>query len=565
MPIIYAIALMITCFTITTQAASQINKTLPAPLFNHLGNYHRHISTNVPLAQRYFDQGMTLFYGFEWGEAARSFRAAAKLDPNCAMCYFGIALALTYKSNEPQTGQEEQEAKIAIQKALAKATHVTQQEQAYIKALSIRYMRPSSPAKVAVAGCSMGGSEARSNKVLRPYLAALANIVKQYPQDNDAKVIYAAALFWDMVGNPSQKQATTLQMLALLKPVLAKEPTNIGANHYYIHAIEPLPHPEVALKNAQVLDKLVPDSEHLVHMPSHIYFLTGHYHEATNANLQAIAVYQQYQKTCRAQGFEPLVTYLYYHDLDFLRSSAMMEGRKQLALSAAKQLIDNLPPAWIVQNHDLQWFIPIPYFVKARFGMWQDLLQTPIPDARYQYAVGMWHYATGLAYVNTGDTKQAEKAAAALQKIIDKGPLSANLGKMGVTLLSIADNVLNAALENAHGNESATLAYLKKADKLQVSMQYHEPPDWYFPLKEAIGDVYLKWKQPKAAMTMYQDVLKQYPANGWALFGLMQSLEQLSEPVRQVQGRQDKAAKVRAQFKRAWQHADIPLPVPLFH
>lgn len=532
-------------------AADTPANKLPAPVFEHTGNYHRPISTKVPLAQKYFDQGMFLFYGFEWGEAARSFRAAAQLDPNCAMCYWGIALALTYKSNEPVTGTESEEAKEAIQKAVALSPHATLQERAYINAMAIPYQAFPNK-KMIVLGCGMSGHN-QMRPDLQKYLQALSNIIKQYPKDNDAKNIYAAALFWNMHDLNQRSEVTAARISQLLKGVLANDPNNIGAIHYYIHAIEASPNPSVALKSAKTLDAMTLDSEHLVHMPSHIYFLTGRYHEASNSNLRAIDTYKKYQTLTKQQGFEPLFTYLYFHDIDFLRSAAVMEGRKGLALSATKQINDNLPADWLTQNPDLQWFIPIAYFVKARFGMWEALLQTPKPDAAYQYALGMWYYATGLAYANTGNIKAAEASAQALQTIIDKKSVT---GTKEQTLLNIANNILNATLENLQGNEKTTLAYLKKADRLQSDMRYHEPPDWYFPVKEAIGDVYLKYKQPKAAIAMYQAILKKYPANGWALFGLMQAYEQL--------GDKKKAAQIQTQFKTAWQYADIPTPVKLF-
>lgn len=540
---------------------------LQAPLFDNLGDYHHPVSTHVPLAQRFFDQGLTLYYGFEWGESIRSFREATRLDPMCGMCYWGLALAIGSKINAPVSGHEYRDAKNAIDKAMTLTPHVTPVESAYIRALALRFQhRPHNKTDknlplTSAFSCHISNEtfDTSSKKEVVHFAEAMKNLVKSYPFDSDAKTIYAYALFqvneWEFWTINGKKRSDTNLVTQLLDTVIQSDPNHIGANHYYIHLIEPSPKPENALSSANLLKTLVPGSEHLVHMPTHIYFLTGRYQEGTESNLQAISAFKQYNKTCREQGFEPATNYLWLHNFDFLRTTATLEGRKQLALSAVHELLENPFPNWLANELSLQWFIPISYFVKARFGMWVELLKEPKPNEKYQYAVGMWHYARGIALINHGDVKNATQESVALSKVIMAGPTDNTLQKDGIDLLKIAHTILDATLADYDGKEQLVFSNLKKAEQIQYQMGYHEPPDWYFPVNEALGDAYLKWQHPQEAKILYEKVLHQYPKNGWALYGLANSLRALGEDV--------EASRVDGLFKQAWKYADIPTPIPL--
>ncbi|MEO8400779.1 MAG: tetratricopeptide repeat protein [Gammaproteobacteria bacterium] len=538
-------------------------QAVQAPQFKNLGSFHHGISTKIPLAQRYFDQGLVLFYGFEWGESIRSFKEATRLDPNCGMCYWGLALALGNKMNAPMTGHEYSDAQYAIQKALLLKSFETPEEQDYVKALSLRYKHaPKLSTEVGVFSCHASSSkhDASTSKELIAYSNAMKKITEKYPTDNVAKSIFAYALFnridWKFWDSNGKINPLTPLMINLLKSILANAQSDIGGNHYYVHVIEQSPRPEDALVSADQLTTLVPGSEHLVHMPSHIYFLTGHYQQGIEANLRAIEAFQQYNKTCYAQGFDPEINYLYFHNYDFLRSIAAMGGRKKLALSAAKQIIDKPFSSWLASEPTLQGFIPIPYFVEARFGMWKELLKEPMPETTYQYALGMWHYAEGMALVNTGDIKEAEQHSLKLQHIMTSATTDSKLGESGGKLLTIAHEVLLATLADRQGNENATLKHLKSAKKIQHAMGYHEPPDWYFPMKEILADAYLKWGHPKEAIALYHQDLEQYPQNGWALYGLAKALRKVGE--------NQKADRVEREFKTVWKYSDISTPFVLF-
>jgi tetratricopeptide (TPR) repeat protein len=535
--------------------------TAQAPLFYDLGSVHWPVSTTVPLAQRFFDQGLVLYYGFEWGESIRSFKEATRLDPKCGMCYWGLALALGSKVNAPVSGREYADAKAAIQKALLLQDQVTQKERAYIQALAIRFKHQ--PKKLnlekEVFNCHKANamSEMSSKKEIMNYVRAMKKITEAYSSDNNAKALYAYALFdaadwffWDIDG---KKNPLTPTLKKTLEAIMANDKIHVGANHYYVHLMEQSPQPETALESAARLKTLVPGSEHLVHMPTHIYFLTGRYHEGSEANLQAIAAIKKYKKVCHAQGFEPEINYLYLHDYDFLRTTAVMEGRQKLAMAAAREMVEFPFLVWLEDAPNLQWFMPIPYFVEVRFGLWQDVLKEPKPKEKYQYALGMWHYARGMAFAHTGQTKSAEDELAALNAIIHKGPADNNFQKKGIDLLTVANIVLRAKLADLQGNEKRALAFLRTAAKMQESQGYHEPPDWYFPITEALANAYLKWNHPQQAIVVYQQNLKQYPKNGWALYGLAKALRQV--------GKTQEAEQIENEFKKVWQYADIPTPI----
>ncbi len=550
-------------FSLNSFAENKTEK-LQAPLFNNLGTFHFPISTNISLAQRFFDQGMILYYGFEWGESIRSFKESTRLDPNCGMCYWGLALAIGSKINAPISGHEYQDAKNAIKKALLLKNNETPIEQAYIQALAPRFQHK--PKKSIPAGsafsCHISNTtfDVSSKKEILNYAKAMKKVSRSYPADNNAKALYAYALFntieWKFWDANKKINPITPALIETLKSILFNDKLHIGGNHYFIHVIEQSPTPEQGLESADRLKTLVPGSEHLVHMPVHIYFLTGRFHEASQSNEQAINVFKEYNKICRDQGFEPEINYLWFHNYDFLQTTATMEGRKKIALSAAREMVDYPFSTWLANKLSLQWFIPIPYFVEARFGMWNDILKEPKPNETYQYALGMWHYAQGMAFIRTGNVINAENEFTALNKIINKGPTDNNLQKNGINLLKIANLIFRATIADRKGNEQLTLSYLKKAEKIQHNMGYTEPPDWYFPVKEALGDAYLKWNHPKQAMEMYSQDLKQYPKNGWALFGLAKSLKLL--------GKKQEADHIDQEFKEAWKYADIPVPVSLF-
>jgi len=276
-----------------------------APLFNDLGTHHHEIATKSPEAQRYFDQGLILNYGFIHAEAVRSFKEAARLDPSCAMCYWGEALALGPNINAPMFPESVSQAWAAVRKAVELSGGASERERAYIQALSKRY----------------AAKAVEDRKPLdRAYAEAMREASRRFPDDLDLATLFAEALmdlspwaYWDKEGKPT---AHTPEILATIESVLARAPEHIGAMHYYIHAVEASENPARAEGYADKLGGLVPGAGHLVHMPAHIYMRVGRYHDASLANEQASKADESYLAQCRAQGIYPLA--YHPHNIHFL-------------------------------------------------------------------------------------------------------------------------------------------------------------------------------------------------------------------------------------------------------
>lgn len=538
-------------------SAAANSPKMGAPLFNNLGDYHHPITTQSPLAQRYFDQGLLLFYGFDSGESIRSFQESIHLDPTCAMCYWGLALALGSKNNMPMNGHEKQEAISALKKAQAFVNPKNLKENAYISALSQRYVS-ALPAKKNTSYTFCHGASLATKEEAQLYATAMHQVALQFPKDVDAQDLYAFSLFdvnqWHFWQRHGQPYPNTLDIVNTLQSVFTLNPDNIAAHHYYIHVMEQSQHPDKALASANFLREAVPGAEHLLHMPSHIYLLTGRYHEASKANQKAIAAFKQYQVNCLAQGFEPEINYLYQHNIHFLWVSAAIEGRRALALKSAKALVQQTPLPWLKQDNYLQLYLPVPYFAEARFAEWHAILQEKKPPEEYQYVLGIWHYARGVAYLHLNKTHLAENELTQLQQLAKQGPIAKNMDEFGETQLKIAVEELAALLAEKAGKNQKMLTHLEKAVQLQDNMGYKEPPSWYFQTREALAYALLKIGQPAQAEIIFKQSLEQYSQNAWTLFGLEKALR--------AQNKTNEAAQVEKAFQYAWRYADIPAPIP---
>jgi len=528
-----------------------------APLFDHLGQFHHAINTKNPLAQRYFDQGLVLFYSFEYGESIRSFKAAIKTDPECAMCYWGLALALGSKTDMPLNGHELTDATSAIHSAMEKVDKQNLSEKLYIAALAERYTDLSPQKMDEFAGlCSSYSGVTGSNA--KKYADAMKKVSLMLPDDADAKTLYAASLFdlaewnfWNQNGSPN---AYTLQTIQALESAFKQDKNNPGANHLYVHIIESSPNPEKALPNAEQLSKLVPDSEHLAHMPCHIFYTMGRYHDATIANQNAIKLYKNYVKACQKQGFLPETQYLYFHNYDYLVTAASMEGRKQLSIAAADELAKEIYP-YVEMTPALQKNLTDQYHMRVRFGEWNAILKMPAPLKQFQYDLGIWHYARGVAEINLNQIDAAKNDLTQLQMLIKQGPVNESLGQFGITLLTIAANSLNGLLMHAMNDDKHALEQFKAAVKLQDTLLSADPPPWPFPTRQLLGSFLLKINHVNEAKVVFLDDLKKHPNNGWSLYGLAEVYRKL--------GHKKEAEHIDKQFKKAWQYSDIPVPTSL--
>ncbi len=535
------LALLSACTSVTKSPT----QPLSAPLFDDLGTHHHAISTDVPLAQRYFDQGLILAYGFNHAEALRSFEAAAKLDPNCAMCFWGQAFVRGPNINKPMDDADVAAAYAAAQKALALSATVSAREQAYIEALAQRY----APAPVA-----------DRSALDRAYAEAMRGVVKRHGEDLDARALFAEAQMdlmpWDYWTKDLEPKPATSEVIATLEGILKEDPAHVGAIHFYIHIVEASTTPERAEPYADRLRNLVPGAGHLVHMPSHIYIRVGRYHDASVANELAASADESYIAQCNAQGFYPA---LYYpHNIHFLWFSSAMEGRSAVSIEAARKLARNIPIEQIPQLPFLEFFLPMPLFGLVQFGKWDEILAEPAPPGELIYWTAIWHYARGLAYLAQGDFAAAKGEGAALTTISKSDDLEAMEVPllMGKSLIFIATDILNGELAGAERLYSEQINALKMAVERQDALPYMEPPYWYYPVRQSLGVALLNAEQPAQAEAVYSRDLEINRENARSLYGLAQSLR--------AQHRDAEAAQATKRFTQAWSRADVTLTTSRF-
>ncbi len=515
-----------------------------APLLEGMGDRNHAITTDNELAQRYFNQGMALSYGFNHKEAERSFREVARLDPNTAMAWWGVALVLGPNINAAMEDAEVPNAYAAIQKALELAPKASEKEQAYIQALSKRYI----------------AEPVEDRKHLdEAYAAAMKELAKRYPDDSDATALAAESLmdlhpwdFWEIDGSP---KPWTPEIIEVLERALARWPDHPGLNHFYIHTVEASKNPGRATVAADRLGDLVPGAGHLVHMPGHIYIRTGRYIDAVIANEKAIKADGDYVTQCHAQGLYP-VAYM-PHNHHFLSASATMAGNSEKAIYAARYMAEH-------QDHDLmrqpgygtlQQFASIPLYSLTKFGRWEELLKESAPAKDLLYPTGIWHFARGMALTRTDRLAEAQTELAKVKEIAaDTSLYHVTIWDLNTTyaLMQIAREILAGEIAAKKKDFSAAIQHLRSAVAMEDKLAYDEPPVWYSPARHNLGAILLEAGKPKEAENVYLKDLEKYPENGWSLRGLQQSME--------AQGKSKQAQSVKVRFEKAWAHADVVLP-----
>jgi tetratricopeptide (TPR) repeat protein len=522
---------------------------LPGPLFDGLGNHHHPVTAKSKLAQRYFDQGLTLLFAFNHKEAIRSFRSAAKLDPECAMAWWGVAYAYGPHVNKPMSKEDNEAAWEALQQTLALKSKVTPQEQAYITALSKRYQAEFAEDRSALD---------------KAYAAAMRDLVKEYPDDLDAQTFFAEALMdtmpWDYWLKDRSPKPETEEAFAALRYVIARNPDHPGANHFYIHAVEAGPTPELGLPAADRLGGFAPDAGHLVHMPSHIYIRVGQYHDATVANERAAKADRTYIRHCAAQGFYPGV--YYPHNLHFLWYALMFEGRSTEAMRAANQAAQYANENYCGPRKTLEAprLRHLPWITSARFGRWDEVLKVPQPSATNDFLMDrvLWHFARGLAFAANKQADAAVREQAEFTKLAhsDEAKKLDNPQFPATSVLGIAEHLLAGKVAGARGDQRAMIEHLEQAVAAEDAMPYMEPAYWPFPTRPTLGAALLQTGDAAKAEEVFRADLKIFPRNGWGLFGLEQSLR--------AQGRNQLADTVNRQLQETWKQADVTLDLAAF-
>jgi tetratricopeptide (TPR) repeat protein len=538
------------CTVATDKPGTAVMETPAGPvgatLLEGLGTYSMGQVSANPAAQRWFDQGLNLSYGFNHDAAERSFLKATEADAKCAMCWWGAALVLGPHVNAAMDPANNGKAWARVQHAAKLAR--TPAEQAFVKALAARYA---------------AAAPADRTPLDQAYAAAMGELVRQRPDDVEAGTLYAEALmdlapwnYYDAAGRPTGR---TGEFVAALEAVLKRNPNHPGALHLYIHAVEASASPGRGAAAADRLRGLVPGSGHLVHMPAHIYTRVGRYHDAVVVNEKAVAADDIYLAACRpAPGTYPLGYVPHNHH--FLWWAASMEGASAKALAAAEETRRRANYPDLVKQPGfefLQDFWATPIKAQVQFGRWDALLASPKPTDDLPYAAAVWQFGQGMARVRKGHFGRAQDhldalAAAAADPRFEKffvGPQHAL-----ARTLKVAERVLAGELAAARGDYKAAVLALERAVAHEDRNAYFEPPLWYQPTRQTLGAVLMKAKKFEAAEQVYRDDLARNPANGWSLRGLSLSLK--------AQGKS--TAEVDAQFQAAWKHADVTLTASTF-
>jgi len=514
------------------------------PLFENLGTLHHPISTTSETAQRYFDQGLRLVYAFNHEEAIRSFEEAARLDPQAAMPHWGIALALGPNINAAMSKDNERRAIDAVKQARDRLDRASDAERDYIDALTKRYV---------------AGRHAKRGTLDKAYADAMRNLWRRHANDPDAGVLFAEALMdlrpWDFWTEDGKPKSGTEEMVRTLEAILARHSDHPGACHYYIHAVEASSKPERALPCAGRLPGLMPGAGHLVHMPAHIYARIGNYHESALRNAEAAKVDEHYLANAHLSG--DYADGYYSHNLHFLWASLAMEGRSAESLAAADSLLATITEEEVRKDRFKEHYLPTKLYSLIRFGRWEDLLKEPPPPRGFPLMEGIWRLGRGLALAATGRVSGAageQYALAGLTKQIRR--THSHDKKVERDLLKVAERLLAGDVAAHQRRYEEAIKALREAVKLEVGLQYSEPPLWPLSVRQYLGPVLLMARRPAEAETEYRADLKRLPENGWALFGLAQSLR--------AQHKDREASEVEGRFEKAWAHADVSLTASRF-
>jgi len=537
LPYLAALALFVVMPAFAHDAAPGAAPTSTVALDPGLGSLHHPVSTRDRQAQAYFDQGLKLVFAFNHEAAIQSFARAAELDPSLAMAHWGIALSLGPNINRPMDAKAHKAAYEAVQKAIALQSKASPVERAYIDALSKRYS---------------ANAEADVEPLQVAYKDAMKDLVRRYPQDIDAAVLYAESVmdlhpwkFWAADGTPNEG---TQEIVAVLERVLARSPRHIGANHYYIHAVEASPHPEKALPSAKRLPTLAPSAGHLVHMPAHTYIRTGNYLEAARANIAAVRADERTAKS----GTDTFYMIGYYgHNLHFLAIANAFAGNSREAIGAANKLYAFEAPR-ISEVPQVDGFLFAPALLLVEFGRWDDVLALPEPAFEAPLTGALWHFARTLAFAGKGQTEDAQAERSKFLEAAEAVPKTTEYGNNDAAgVLAVARPYLDGRLALMAGNNVGAIAQFRLAVAAEDALAYDEPPAWYLPSRDALGVALLRDCDYPAAEQVFRDELKQHPESGRALFGLRAALL--------AQKRDSEAAAIGKRFERAWRAADMKL------
>ena len=512
-------------------------------LLGNLGSYHRAIKTANADAQKFFDEGLTLLYGFNHEESFKSFELAAAKDPASPMPHWGMSLALGTNINDVAPADRLKQAYTHLAEAGTRKGAGSEVEQGLVDALAKRYVADPT-----------GDQAVRE----RAYSDAMGALAKKFPEDNDVATLYAESLMnlrpWALYKKDGTPEPGTDRIVAALEGVMKRDPNHPGANHYYIHAVEASKTPERAVAQAGRLETLVPGAGHLVHMPAHVYIRTGQYMKSAKSNADAAAVDEGYIKATGASGLYPMMYYT--HNVQFESAAAMYGGNLAQARAAAERTVKLADPI-ADQMLMIEPFVAQELSVLVRFGQWEEILAAKPPAPARVMQTALYHFAHGAALAATGKVAEADADLAALKAASSKIPKDAMIGASNtaaaVAAVAVAD--LTARIADAKGDIAAAIKGFTAAVAAEDQLGYNEPPDWLNPERERLGAVLLRAGRYAEAEKVFRADLAKNTGNPRSLYGLYRALE----------GQKKYAAiETKSQFEKAWAGADVTLGDDLY-
>lgn len=489
-------------------AASSIDGD-EVPLLKGLDLRDFPMSSQNAEAKAYFRQGFSLLYGFNHWEAIRAFKKSQALDPTCAICFWGEAIALGPNINAPMTDEAAPLALAAIRTAVALIENADARERALIEAAAKRYSD------------DVGLNRAQLDAA---YADAMAEVYAAYPDDQDIATLYAEALMdtspWDYwerdFSSPRPHIKTAIDTI---NKVLAANPDHYGAIHLHIHLYEASVRVQESEVYADRLADLPIASGHLIHMPSHIYFRIGRYLDSLDINIRAAQIDKEYLAQSKSSR---LYRFGYYpHNVHFILVSAQMAEDKATSLEYAKVLDEMIP---VEQISLADWLPPIkvaPYFAYAQFGDMNDIEALRDPGDDVPFLKAMWHYARGTIFAQAGDDR-AWVEQEAIETLIEAEAIQ-SAGIPAATVLEIAANTVGAKRLMAAGNYDGAIELMQQNVTLQDSLVYLEPPFWYYAVEQTLAAAYYLNGQYREAEQAFKESLVRHPNSAGSLYGLWQT------------------------------------------
>jgi hypothetical protein len=540
----------------------QPDRTARAPELKGFGTLQVPITTAVPAAQRWYTQGVLQAYAFNEAEAVRMFKAGLAQDSDCAMCAWGVAWQLGPNINDTERGKVP-EALRYLDYALAHAARATPRERDLMAALALRYGHGSQArearemAPLLAERCGAKGEEGeKADPLDLAYAERLRTLVAAAPTDPEllslwaeAEMVATRADWWDEKTGKSGGRIGDLA--SALERGLALQPLHIGLNHYLIHAVDARGVAQRAEAAADRLGGLAPASPHLVHMPSHTYGRIGRYADAARVNEIALAAEVTLMAEQKAQGFDNTKDWR-NHDQHFLWFAALMQGRGDAAVQAAREIAARAAKA---DHIDGDYRRSLPLLALLRLQRWQAVLAEPAPDAKFGLAQALGEQARGVAYARTGRLPEA-RTALALAQVGAATVAQARKDKGGYdrVLRELAESGvarLRAEIASAEGRHDEALQQQALAITASQRADDNEPPMLAAGARVALGELQLRAGLAAQAEKTFRDDLALMPASGWALHGLSQALR--------AQGKLADAQALQPQLDQAWAQADSAL------